>query len=187
MIINIRGTSGSGKSTLVRSVMDKYEGRQVIFTIPGRKRPSGYLLTSLKSTVEQLFIPGSYENPTGGCDTIPKIDLVYEMIEMARIAGHDILFEGIMIGDDVKRCAALNKLSPVLVIALNTPIETCLRGIQNRRDARGDERPLCSDNTVERDKRLRRSMMPRLKDAGVETVWLGRDDALALTLARLGF
>lgn len=173
MVVNIRGTSGAGKSHLVRSIMALYEFQTANYK-EGRRQPISYLFK--REDGEPLFVPGHYNTPTGGCDTISKPDDVYELVKDGANQG-DVLFEGIMVGDDVRRCAELSKEHKVLVIALNTPIEECLAGVQSRRDTRGDDRPLDPKNTIDRARRLKTSMMPRLKDAGVETLWLSRQEA----------
>lgn len=174
MIINIRGTSGAGKSHLVRSIMELYN-EQVPSYMEGRKRPLYY--TCLKELYIPLLVPGHYETPTGGCDTISRPDDVYTLVKSGIDKGYNVLFEGIMIGDDVRRCVEMKKLTEVIVIALNTPIDQCLAGIQSRRDTRGDDRELNPKNTISRADRLRKSMMPRLKDAGIQTFWLNREEA----------
>lgn len=182
MIINIRGTGGSGKSTLVMTVMAKYDRRTPQY-LEGRKRPIGYLCERAGTA---LYVPGHYEIPTGGCDTIQKIDDVYNLVNNAAQAKHDVLYEGIMIGDDVRRCIDLARAHPpLMVIALNTPIDQCLASIQARRDTRGDERELNPKNTVSRLHRLRTSMIPRLKDAGVNCQWMSREKALEEVLEAL--
>ena len=190
MIINIRGTSGAGKSHLVRSIMELYLTKIPAF-IEGRKRPISYLLQGVttNSTFKPLFVPGHYDTPTGGCDTISKPDDVYTLVNSAADKGYDVLFEGIMIGDDVRRCVELKKkygVENVVVIALNTPIEQCLAGIQSRRDMRGDDRELNPKNTISRLDRLKRSMMPRLRDAGVNAKWLSREEAFTTVKEALG-
>lgn len=182
MVINVRGTSGAGKSHLVRSIMALYPTRTPNF-IEGRRQPISYTCKRINGA--SLYVPGHYETPTGGCDTIQKIDDTYELVRMAADYG-DVLFEGIMVGDDVRRCAELLKLHRVIVIALDTNISECLTGIQSRRDTRGDARELNPKNTIERDKRLRKSMMPRLKDAGVETHWMPRQEAFDYAKSMLG-
>lgn len=175
MIINIRGTGGAGKSHLVRSIMALYDSKEPSFQA-GRKQPISYLLRR-SDQENRLFVPGHYETPTGGCDTISKPDDVYDLVTDAAVKGYDILYEGIMIGDDVTRCIELNRYKKVVVIELSTPIKECLAGIQERRDKRGDDRPLNPKNTENRARRLTTSMMPRLRAAGVQTYKLSREEA----------
>lgn len=183
MVINIRGTGGSGKSHLVRSIMNYFIIRQPYY-MEGRKRPLYYICTAPGKV--GLYVPGHYETPTGGCDTISGTDDIYTLVKSGASLGHNVLFEGIMVGDDVKRCAELNKEYKTVVIALNTPIEECLAGIQARRDTRGDIRLLSPKNTVDRADRLKKSMMPRLKSSGVETHWMSREEAFNKVKELLG-
>jgi hypothetical protein len=182
--INIRGTGGAGKSHLVRLVMERY-AEKIPSYIEGRKRPISYVCT--RPNGRSLFVPGHYETPTGGCDTLKTVNDVYDRVRQGATDGHDVLFEGIMVGDDVTRCVALSEIEKVLVIALNTSLEECLASIQSRRDTRGDDRPLSPRRTTDRHHLLRRGGVPRLKDGGVDVRWLSRSEALAVCLQELGF
>ncbi len=198
MIINLRGTSGSGKSFIVRRVMELYASTHSSFAsdltehllasldpkVERRRQPLSYLCKA--DGHSSLFVPGHYETPCGGCDTITKPDDVYTLIHDAAGIGHDVLFEGIMVQDDVNRAVALNKQHRMLVIRLKTPMEICLASVQKRRDERGDTRPFKTKNTIDRDKRVRRSM-DRLRLQGVETKALDREEAYTTCAEALGW
>src|ERR1700678_2828377 len=143
MIVNIRGTSGSGKSTLVRAVMDLYPDRMPVHVL-GRRQPEKYILTS---PGHRLCVIGHYNSPCGGCDTIKTVDRVYAVVGEALQSGCDVLYEGIMVSDDVCRAVELNARSAVHVVLLTTPINECLGAVASRRAARGDPRPLDPTNT----------------------------------------
>jgi hypothetical protein len=175
MVISLRGTSGSGKSTIVRKVMGTFQSKSPFF-VEGRKQPFSYLLSDAQHP-RPLRVVGHYEIPTGGCDTISSLDLVFPHVHSSVERGEDVIFEGIMMGDDVTRTVNLHRATDLLVIGLTTPIEICLAGVQARRDARGDDRPLDPKNTKSRAERLKRNFS-RLKDAGVKTMWLSREEAL---------
>lgn len=182
MIINIRGTGGSGKSTLVRKVMACYPTVEPMHDL-GRKRPIGYKCS--RPGAPMLTVVGHYETACGGCDTITSPEHAYQIVRMGMERG-DVLFEGIIIQDDVKRLVALvDEARTVKVIALEVPIEVCLAGIQSRRDARGDERPLNPKNTVHRAERLV-SIIKRLQRHGVDATWYSRDGAWAELKSLLG-
>lgn len=186
MIIQIRGTGGSGKSTVVRRTMELYPNKTANH-VTNRSRPISYNLWKDNGDSRYLlFVPGHYETPTGGCDTIKTPDEVFTLVTDAADNGMDVLFEGIMIGDDVRRMVETSRKYPSLVIALNTPLPECLAGIQSRRDIRGDDRPLNPKNTESRANRLRTSMIPRLKDAGVECKWMNREEAFEEVKRRFG-
>jgi hypothetical protein len=209
MIINIRGTSGSGKSTLVKRIMDLYDKREPIFT-DGRKRPLAYNLFKKKASAsgnspqkavagvldesseyddrKQLFVPGHYEISCGGCDTLKTVDQVYDLVKHAAGEGISVLYEGIMVADDVTRAVALSKVHELHVVLLTTPVEECLRAIKDRRAEKGNTGPLESrtvNKTTVRSATHKRSM-GRLQDSGVKTKWLGREEAFVYVRELLG-
>lgn len=188
--INVRGTGGSGKSTLVRRVMGHYRSEPL--RREGRRRPLGYHLEGAGAS--PLYVPGHYETACGGCDTIKTPGEVYDLINLALTdvqgsTGHsyDVLYEGIMVMDDVRRAVELDKWlkrmpsgeplrNRLYVIYLTTPIEECLAAIRARREARGDTRPLDPRNTVDRKRRAEGGLR-RLREAGISVECLSREDA----------
>ena len=180
MIVNIRGTGGAGKSMIVREMMRRCVTRTSEF-IAGRRQPIGYRCVTPAGRT--LYVPGHYETACGGCDTIAKPDDVYALVTREAALGSDVLFEGIIVQDDTRRCLALAAECPLHVIALQVPMGMCLASIQVRRDARGEARPLNPKNTVNRQKRLEGTMR-KLLTIGVAAMWLTREEAME-TVARL--
>jgi hypothetical protein len=178
-IVQLRGTGGSGKSTVVRRIMALTATATPVFEA-GRRQPIGYHCNF--SRPPTLYIPGHYETACGGCDTIKTPDRVYELVRAAVDRDFNVLYEGIIVQDDIHRCIKLNherrakNLSGVTVIELDTKIEDCLSGIQNRRDERGETKPLNPKNTVDRMQRVHRSCF-KLRDAGVTVLRLSREGA----------
>lgn len=178
-VINLRGTGGSGKSTVVRRIMALATTKIPSFE-PERRQPIGYFIHF--KTPPNLYIPGHYETACGGCDTIKTPDRVYELVRYAVNMGLNVLYEGIIVQDDIKRCLDLNRelrarrQNGVLVIELDTKIDDCLAGIQARRDERGEAKPLNPKNTVDRMQRVHRSCF-KLRDAGVNVLRLSREAA----------
>jgi hypothetical protein len=183
MIINIRGTGGSGKSTIVREVMKRYEKKVPIF-VPRRVKPLCYHL--IAPNMRDLAVLGHYEIACGGCDTISKVGDVFELVQEKARLYYDVIFEGIISQDDVTRTTEINRQYPITVLNLTTPIDVCLKSIQDRRDARGDDRPLSKTNTVARAERLKRNIA-RLKDNGVEVINVTRESAVGIALKKLGW
>lgn len=182
MIIQIRGTSGSGKSTLVRNLIAAAD-HKIKFKEEGRKQPIGYLLGFDNSDVSlQITVPGHYETACGGCDTIPSMDRVFELVTTGTIMTNvsHCVFEGLLASEEVRRTVELHKAFPgqLRVIHLTTPVEECLASIRARREARGDTRPLKEDNTRNRVKVIDRACA-RLREAGVAVISADRDDAAA--------
>lgn len=206
MIINIRGTSGSGKTTLVRRVIELY-GSKIAFKEPDRKQPIGYLYArKLGDKGKSLAIIGHYETTCGGCDTISKMEKIFELVRTATAAGHDVIYEGLLISADVVRTAALHQDGlPLKVIALDVPLEVCLDSVNGRRqrayqerlarvtaenevlaakgrkllelpEERGDVNPA---NTASKFKGVQQSMK-RLLDLGINAQLADRDAAFQL-------
>lgn len=185
--VNIRGTNGSGKSTIVRHIMDAHRaagGAVVHYGRASGRRPLGYLLCGAP-LVTDIFIPGHYETACGGCDTIKTVNEVYDLVNAHMAEGHNVLYEGIMVQDDVRRAAHLARQQQLHVVALDVPIDDCLAAIRTRREARGDVRPLNEDNTRNRARTLVRTM-ERLHAAGVNTLSTDRDGALRTVADLLG-
>jgi len=140
MIISIRGTSGAGKSTIVRAIMEAYPGTFNRIMVEKRKRPIALLavnpnknLGKLGQLPRSLFIVGHYDIPCGGADTISGNEIIYGMVRDAAKAGHDVIFEGRIIGVDVRRTAELATKYPVTIFHIDIPLEECLASINERR------------------------------------------------------
>lgn len=199
--INIRGTGGSGKSTLVRKVQECYPNFAKIVE-EGRRRPMAtchwfdggqcVLLGGGQKHIAGLFVPGHYETDCGGCDTIKTVDKVYELVRTSALGdGNNVLYEGIMVMDDVTRAVQFDQDlkkagGKLVVVSLTTPIDLCLAGIRARRGAEKEaSKPLNEKNTRERMKRQENSLH-RLRQAGVELRKLSRDEALVQIKELLG-
>lgn len=135
MIINLRGTSGSGKSTIARAVLAAYPRRSRVM-IEGRKQPIGYVLNRAEGRA--LYVPGHYETDCGGCDTITKMDDIFDHVQKAANMGMDVFFEGLLISAEFNRTLELRQKygrENVLVVGIDIPLEECLAGVNGRRAA----------------------------------------------------
>lgn len=174
MIVNIRGTSGSGKSYLVRHVMAYYDNKEAIH-IEGRKQPLYYLLRH--EGFRDLAVLGHYETACGGCDTINGLDWIYRLVREQHEAGRHVLFEGLLLSNEVER----TKLLPdVQVICLTkVPLDVCIESINARRRARGVMEPVATKNTSAKWDQIQRVAV-RLEQAGVVTHRCDRQEAMDL-------
>lgn len=134
MIINIRGTSGSGKTTLVMKFFDMCTSVEPIQPEDAR-RPKGYKCDYKGETV---FVVGSYETACGGCDTISTQDEIQQLIQDFALEGH-VLFEGLFISHIYGRYAEMAREEPdnFVFIMLETPFDTCMEHIRERRRETG--------------------------------------------------
>src|SRR5262245_12865768 len=147
MIINVRGTHGSGKTELARRVMARFKRKKPLY-IEGRKAPIGYLCSN-PSEDRKLFVAGSYESVTGGCDTIPKVDLMYTTIRKYAKREHDVLFEGILAQHSTPNIQRLiDAGNEVAVVVIDVATSKAIKGVKARRRARGDTRPLDPSNVI---------------------------------------
>jgi len=181
VIFNIRGTSGSGKTHLVRRIMDSYGGRTV-YREAGRRQPIGYTFARGERG-RGLAIIGHYETACGGCDTIPKMERIFELVKASAEQGYDVIFEGLLISADVQRHVDLNSWclnhgQELQVISLTTDLQTCLDSVNARRKARNpDLPPVKEKNTISKFNGVRKSL-ERLRANQVVVHELTRDQAL---------
>ncbi len=181
MIINVRGTSGSGKSTLVRSVMSEYKQRSAV-KIKGRRQPLMYILSGHPFRERSLAVLGHYETPCGGCDTISKTDEIISTVEQSVAAGHDVLFEGLLISTMKNQLIDMHEAGyEIAVVSLGeVPVEACISSVNERRLQRlGEEKytPVNPKGTTSKHATVARTMTA-FEEAGMTTFTGNRDTAL---------
>ena len=188
MIIKVAGTSGSGKSTIVKMIMGLYKKHKHAIPImeEGRRKPIGYTMLHPTQAGQQLFVPGHYESPCGGCDNIKTYAKLVELITNRHFSlqGHfpetHVLFEGLLISGDFKQTLHLfkNVSADMIVIGLKISIEDCLESVNERRLHRMGENytPVNPRNTVAKQKCVESSLR-KLGDEGVKILWLTRNEA----------
>lgn len=180
-ILHLRGTSGSGKSTIIRALMDAYPSKHPIFE-EGRKQPIGYRLMTPDGSMKDLFVVGHYETPCGGCDTIPSLDKIYELVRDFSASGN-VVFEGLLIGPEQRRSTELHnnpeRFGVYHTICLDVPLEDCVEGIMERRRAKKgpDAPPVNPKNTTAKHKQVAASGKT-LQANGLNVYFLNREDAL---------
>lgn len=194
MIINVRGTSGSGKSTLAKAVMSRYgelESMYGLVDTPGTNRARPDCIHLFRPGGRPLCVVGHYEVPSGGVDRFlangkRNFDDVYAFVRRAHADGFDVLYEGLLIMSDTKRCVQLHRDGlPLMVVMLDVPLDVCIAGIQSRRDARGDVRVINPANTESKAK-LTMKQMRELTEAGIDARLLSREAAIDACVSLLG-
>jgi hypothetical protein len=183
-IVQVVGTNGAGKSTLVRTLLDEAK----------RLEPDWYeWLDRRERTVATevrfengggLFVPGHYQTPCGGCDTLKTVDQVFDLVKRGAEQGYNVLFEGIMVMDTVERTIALGRETDLTVIGLTTPLDACLDAVRDRRHSRGAATQLNPSNTVDRARRCSHRL-ERLEASGVKVLMMTREEALDWCRANL--
>lgn len=140
MILNLRGTSGSGKSTVARRLIQEFGGEPIMGMVPeGKKeRIVGY-------EVGNLWIPGSYVNVCGGCDTFSWKGAANYLEEKTRLVaknGYHVVLEGLVqtAGDNRWMGVSDDHPGAYLWAYLDTPLEVCIERVLSRNGGREGKR-----------------------------------------------
>lgn len=143
--LNLRGTSGAGKSFIVKKLMSLYPHIEPQFAT-GRRQPLTYLCA--RAGLKPLRVIGHYEIACGGADTISAmltcedgnvrrgLDLVYYLVNSALDRGEHVVWEGLVVASDWRRCVDIADRHTLLVIGLSTPIDVCNAAVEDRRRAK---------------------------------------------------
>lgn len=187
MIINIKGTSGSGKSTIVRKIMDLYKGQKIPYKEAGRRQPIGYVLyrSEAQHSGKPLAVVGHYETACGGCDTINKMDRIYELVRQAHQNGYDVLFEGLLLSAEFQRTYKLHADElPLLVLGMDIPLDVCIESVNKRRWAKNPDKPPVNPKNTESKWKGTKSTIRKLQEHGVDARWVQREEALELIMEK---
>lgn len=179
MIVNLRGTSGSGKSTIAFAIMAKSLEKTAI-TVPGTRGEliQGYeMRVSEAPYYKKLRVVGKYETQCGGCDGINTQNETERRVRTWHGEGYHVLFEGLLISHIYGRWAQVAKdCKPFRFVFLDTPLDVCIERVKQRRLSKGNDKPLNTDNTVQKWKDARR-VFDKAKADGLEPVWMNSDTA----------
>lgn len=148
MIVNVRGTSGSGKSTLAREVIAHYG------CVPAQLESgaTGSVLHYYSDKAMHMMVVGKYARECGGCDTIKTQDEVVQHVCYAATYARNVLFEGAVVSTIAERYLRLadDFRGSFIFAILDTPLETCLERVRQRRQAKGNTKPLNTYRTEEK-------------------------------------
>ena len=186
MSIQIAGTSGSGKTYVVRQLMEQSSRVDAYFVI-GRQFPMGYYV-NFPSIERSIYLLGSYENPTGGCDTIKSVKDIYSTVEHQNSQGVHVVFEGLFAMNQTRGPALASRLpsGAITVLLLTTPIATCFSSIDERRAEKGLEGlPVSRHGNTKGNYVRARNYTSRMRDAGARVKRVSRKDALPCLLELL--
>lgn len=189
MIIQIRGTSGSGKSTLVRKIIDLFGDNYDPIHVQGRKQPLLMLLRTQSPELADIAVLGHYNTPCGGCDTISKNmrDYVYELIREYHGKGHHVLYEGLLLTEEVNRAIKLHEDGlPFRVLHIDIPSDECVASVNERRRAKKpDAEDVNPKNTLIKHHGTINAMQ-KLRKAGVPCFAGSREACYVEVLELLG-
>src|ERR1035437_1150699 len=184
-IITVAGTSGSGKSFVVRKFIDwaRKNGRVTEEFIEGRTSPIAYTV-SLKGKAP-IYVLGSYEVPTGGCDTIHDVADIFDRVKKNHRNCH-VIYEGLFVMNMSRGPKLVSEVGKtrLCVLQLDTPLATCIASIDARRAEKGKDKLEAKTNTVDNYRRAR-NYCSKMRDAGARVFKVTRDEALPKMLELL--
>lgn len=186
----LRGTNGSGKTFVARELIKR-----------SNAKPALMYKTKPRSYVGELFgqpfiVLGSYETDCGGCDTIPTVKMVSELLDYY-MAESDatpdqgstgiVFFEGLMISHMIgtvgEMQAKLGKDRNILAF-LDTPLDKCIERVMIRRMLRKDERPFDPKNVIADHPRVQKARENAMKQ-GYKTMTVPWQNAYITVLSHL--
>jgi ABC-type dipeptide/oligopeptide/nickel transport system ATPase component len=196
-VINIRGTSGSGKSFIAYRLMNHFKRREDIKqTFAGRERIVGVRLETPGR--HNLVLAGRYSTTCGGCDCLSWKGAAEDIMGLVAkwSIKSDVLLEGLMVSSwAASRLLTLCDNYNTTLIQLTTPLEDCLKAVQDRRNERATKvgrkaEPLNPKNTTIKWKQVV-TQGNVLKTLGARIEFLDREDAYRrccelLKLQRIG-
>jgi hypothetical protein len=97
-----------------------------------------------------VYVVGPYHTQCGGCDGVPTQQEAADRAVAYHEQGGHVILEGLLMsgaGPKGAVTATLEKTKDYCHCFLDTPLETCIERIKQRRIARGDERELNTKNT----------------------------------------
>lgn len=185
MLINIRGTNGSGKTTLARA-FQRPNADKVVLAYYDAENGTEKTVTGVRSFVERLgtvCCVGSYHQAQGGMDTIPNFQLQQDAIRHALNIADHVICEGILAStvagswvDFFKELKA--KGEHVLVMYLDTPLDTCFARIAERQERAGKVRPIKTEQVKAKFKSIA-ATREKFNKAGILTGSLRHEHAEA--------
>jgi len=157
MIIKIHGTSGSGKTTIIRELMKMSDPvpAECVDLKEGRVEA---MILHLKSVMKPVVVLGPYGKAhCGGLDAISGTDVHVQLLRRYVEWGH-VLYEGLLGSECYGAMGAASELyhGDHLFAFLDTPIETCIERVKQRRLDAGNTKPLNESNTRGRVAKIER-------------------------------
>lgn len=173
-VVQIRGCNGSGKSSIPMALLERGDSLYITTDKDDRKPTATYL------PEQSLLILGLYLSGTncGGCDSIDGPQEVYKVLRSLWNATPDIIFEGVIIGDN--KIQTYNHLLEINEQAsfkrdiqfcfMDTSLEECLRRISIRNEGK-TFKPELVDKKFKAQQRYRAFLMqaPGVKSFDLST------------------
>ena len=172
-ILRIAGTFGSGKTTAARQFME-YPTTE----LQRSGKIQGYTVDANAAAITQpIYIIGKYDNVCGGTDAIKTQADVAERILLAHPYGH-VVYEGALVSASGLAGAVTQAVHPTacdVYAFLDTPLETCIERVKQRRKAAGNDKEFDPVNLVDKFKSVV-NCYKNLKAAGFDVRLIDHTD-----------
>lgn len=191
---NLRGTNGSGKTFVARALIKEVGAEPFEYSEKGKIRSYIGKLHSYGPTghyEHPVVIMGSYEAQCGGCDTIPSVSIVADMLKSylrePRLAYGLVFYEGLMISHMIGTVgAAAREWKHDHVMAfLDTPLSVCIARVRARRVERGADGAGFDPKNIVADWPRVRSARQNAINQGFTVVDVPHENAVGFTLGYL--
>ena len=175
VVINIRGTSGSGKTYVVKKILNAGNWKTWM---------DGNKILGYYNVEKKWAIIGPYDSACGGCDRIHTQQETEERIKQWLNWEFNVIFEGVVISTIFERwynfSISIKDKANMLFCYLDTPIETCIKEVEDRRERSGKDRKFNTENTTNRVDSINRTET-KFKQKGCYCI-RQTSDALLVTL-----
>lgn len=133
-VVNLRGTHGAGKSTVARRILKEFPHRELLAE---DGKLYGYLVTL--PLRQPLAIIGPYRTACGGCDAIQPYSRIWPLVDWAAKQAWHVLFEGALVSCSYGSIgeSSVGYGDRFVFATLDTPLETCVQRVNERRAAKG--------------------------------------------------
>jgi hypothetical protein len=188
-VVLIRGTSGSGKTWIAEQVIAACGGIKESLQIKlgdPRKPESKWKTGAYIWRDPPVTVLGRYDATCGGCDTLSwkgAADVVEKFVIDQAMNGQKVLLEGLMVSSYGQE--RLKRIPGLTVIYLTTPLDLCIEGVNQRRQARGAVKPLDETNTRAKHHTLLVTNRSNKRE-GIKVEELGRAEAHARVMELMG-
>jgi predicted kinase len=165
IVVKLHGCSGAGKSTIARTIL--HHATEINIVEPSLGRHEAYVCY-LPNFDRPLAILGSYQNVCGGMDTVPSQKEAIKLVNFYSKDCH-VFHEGLLqstyYGKMGQHSTAYG--DRYIYAFLDTPIELCLKRIEERRAASQRRNKFNPQNTIDKWNTINRLLQ--------RTKWLGHN------------
>lgn len=188
---NLRGTNGSGKTFVARALIKETGAEPCEYSEKGKIRSYlGYLHSQEPDGhfKHPIVILGSYAAQCGGCDTIPSVGIVANMLRSymldPKMQRGLVFYEGLMISHmigTVGNAARAFGYDHVMGF-LTTPLDVCIARVRARREERGADGAGFDPKNIIADHPRVRSARQNAMNQGFTVVDVPYENAVGFTL-----